>query len=72
MCDPDGEQIIRNMSYLVIANYVLESEEYHSILENHYHYLCGCNPEAEVMRGAMDRMRAPFILFLCGLMDGES
>lgn len=72
VCDPDGEQIIRNMSYLVIANYVLESEEYHSILENHYHYLCGCNPEAEVMRGAMDRMRAPFILFLCGLMDGES
>lgn len=72
VCDPDGEQIIRNMSYLVIANYVLESEEYHSILENHYHYLCGCNPEAEVMRGEMDRMRAPFILFLCGLMDGES
>lgn len=71
VCDTSRDLIIQNMNYLVIANYVLESEEYHTIMENHFNYLCGCNPKAKLMLEGIGEMRAAFILYLGGLINCE-
>ncbi|MCR5279486.1 MAG: glycoside hydrolase family 9 protein [Lachnospiraceae bacterium] len=47
--DMTAEELLRNMEELVIVDYIISSVEYQKIEENYLHYLCGRNPESEIM-----------------------
>lgn len=50
LVDEDAEDtasLLRNLSLLVEADYILTSKEYENIEVNYLHYLCGRNPKAK-------------------------
>lgn len=63
------ESILRKMRYLVIANYVLESNEYREILRNHYTYLAGVNVAGENSLKALQEKDKVLFLFMLADMN---
>ncbi len=47
--DMSAAELLRNTEELVITDYIISSVEYLKIEENYLHYLCGRNPESEIM-----------------------
>ena len=51
--------ILQDMLTMSVVNYVISNHEYRSILEAHYHYLLGRNPEALCLLEGKGIRRSP-------------
>ena len=41
-----NHKLLQNMMYLTMVDYMIANHEYDSVIENHFHYLMGRNPQA--------------------------
>ena len=63
--------ILRKMRYMVIANYVLESNEYREMLHNHYTYLAGVNVAGTNNLNTLQDNEEVWFLFMLADMNGN-
>lgn len=45
VCERNPKELLHRMEYLVIVNYVMESNEYRNMIDSSFEYLLGLNPE---------------------------
>lgn len=46
--DREDGVLLRNLSEILIVNYIISNKEYGTIEENYLHYFCGRNPENKI------------------------
>lgn len=64
ICDSDIPRMLQKLQYLAVMDYAVSSQEYRTILESHYHYILGANPQAVNYRDAFDARQNAMLLFV--------
>ena len=69
---PNTDELLWNMVILVAADYVITNHEYATVIENHQHFLMGCNPTGTCEQPSGLLEKAYYICMLSHMVKQET